>query len=241
LLNKYIRSNNIFQLFSPFLPEDHSHTITATYYPKRLLRKTNDSINVLDLGCGAGNSIDMFRKISSLICWFGIDVEDSPEGRNRTRNNGNFKTYDGVNLPYENDFFDFIYTQQVLEHVRYPDDLLGNVYRVLKQGGCFAGSVSYLEPYHSYSIYNFTPHGLIVCLRDAGFDLLEIRPGIDVLAMIVRQMLNAPRWLNWFINNASPFDIFVNLIGILFGMGHKEQNFLKVQFAGQICFLAKKS
>ncbi len=241
MLKKFIQKNRIFSLFKPFLPDDTSAYVKGDYYPKRILDIKTGSLNVLDLGCGLGNSIDLFNSINSEIKWFGVDIEDSPEGKLRTRIDGDFKAYDGVNLPYENNFFDFIYSHQVFEHVRYPDKLLKEVFRVLKPGGYFTGSVSYLEPYHSFSIYNFTPYGIIVSLGDAGFQLEEMRPGIDGPTLILRQILNAPQKLEPFFARLSLFNLFVNYCGFIFKLSQREKNFLKLQFAGQICFFAKKS
>ncbi|MCP4625694.1 MAG: class I SAM-dependent methyltransferase [bacterium] len=242
MFKRFIHKNDIFQLYKPYLPEDASGTVTAEYYPRRLLPNAHSArINLLDLGCGAGNSVTLFKSINPHICWFGVDIENSPEGKNRTGAHDKLSTYDGINLPYENNFFDFIYTQQVFEHVRYPDALLKDIYRVLRPGGYFTGSMSYLEPYHSYSIYNFTPYGLIVSLRDAGFSLHEIRPGIDGPAMLMRQILNAPGWLNPLIRRYSPFKVLIDFLGFACVLGHQERNFLKVQFAGHLVFSAQKN
>ena len=241
MLKNFIRSNNIYSLFKAFIPENTSNIITAEHYPKKLLLNKTAPATILDLGCGAGNSIDLFSSINPEIKWFGVDVEDSPEGKQRKRIDGDFSTYDGVNLPYEENFFDFIYSNQVLEHVRHPDALLKDVFRVLKLGGYFTGSASYLEPYHSLSIYNFTPYGLMVSLADAGFQLKELRPGIDGPTLILRQLLNAPQKLQFLFNRASLFNFTVNLSGFLFRLSHRKKNFLKLQFAGQICFLAEKN
>jgi ubiquinone/menaquinone biosynthesis C-methylase UbiE len=236
---EFIQKHRIFSLFEPFLSVSSSRCVNADYYPKNILDK-NKSINVLDLGCGVGNSIDLFKDISPHINWFGVDVENSPEGKLCKITDGNFSTYNGVNLPYDDNFFDFVYSSQVLEHVRYPDALLKDVFRVLKPGGYLAGSVAYLIPYHSLSIYNFTPYGLIVSFKDAGFELKEMKAGLDCMVSIIRHMLNAPKFLEPFYAKISPFNILVNIVGVLFRLSHKEMNFLKLQFAGLICFLAQK-
>ena len=240
MLKKFIQKNRIFSLFKPLLAEDHSGCVNAAYYPKNISGLKNGKRNILDLGCGAGNSIDLFKNINPDIQWYGTDIEDSPEAQLRTRSDGDFKTYDGINLPYDDNFFDLVYSSQVFEHVRHPDELLKDVFRVLKPGGYFTGSVSYLEPYHSFSIYNFTPYGLMISLDDAGFKTEEMRPGINGPALIFRQMLNAPQKLEPFFNRLSLFNLAVNVSGFIFGLSHQEKNFLKLQFAGHICFLATK-
>ena len=37
------------------------------------------------------------------------------------------RSFDGINLPYDNDFFDIVYTHQVFEHVRKPHPLMCDV------------------------------------------------------------------------------------------------------------------
>jgi len=240
VLKRLGRAGSLFRLFSLYLPDDSSKKVSALYYPRKLLGSRQGRATVLDLGCGAGNSLDAFREINPQITWCGVDVEGSPERSAGRRTEAPVKLYDGVNLPYEDAFFDFIYTNQVLEHVRYPDRLLESVFRVLKPGGYFAGSVSYLEPYHSFSIFNFTPYGLAAVLGDAGLRIVEMRPGSDCLSVISRQMLNAPGFLNPFFENVSPVYALISLCAAMLRLGTRERNFLKLQFAGHICFLAVK-
>ena len=79
-----------------------------------------------------------------------------------------------------------IYCNQVLEHVRFPERLLREVCRVLKPNGYFVGATSQLEPYHSLSVWNYTPHGFRLLVKEVGLQLQEIRPGIDALTLIIR-------------------------------------------------------
>ena len=131
-----------------------------------------------------------------------------------------------------------IYCNQVLEHVRYPDQLISSAFRVLKPGGLFIGSVSYLEPFHSYSIFNFTPYGTAKVFTDAGFNVTELRPGTDGYSVITRQLLNRSKLLKpvWGFNGIY---LLVRLLGAICDLSHQELNFLKLQFAGQIVFTAK--
>ncbi|TXK95172.1 hypothetical protein BMR11_12120 [Methylococcaceae bacterium CS5] len=102
----------------------------------------------------------------------------------------------------------------------------------------FVASVSYLEPYHSYSIFNFTPYGVVRVFGDAGFELEEIRPGVDASVLINRQLLNRSRILRplW---QRNIFYGITGLIGRVFSLEHRERNFLKIQFSGHLIFLAR--
>ena len=60
---------------------------------------------VLDLGCGDGRSIEKFKFKKSDFIWIGVDIPSSPEVDKRVRNDGNFASYDGVNLPFLSNTF----------------------------------------------------------------------------------------------------------------------------------------
>lgn len=234
-----IRALGNFKSIQDYLPNDHSNRQSLNCYIQQPLSQLTDKANVLDLGCGEGGSIELFKKIAPKTIWHGVDIEDSPEVRKRTRENESIITFDGVNLPYSNDNFDFIYCNQVLEHVRFPDKLIAEAFRVLRPNGLFVGAASYLEPYHSYSIFNFTPYGIVRVFTDAGFELVEIRPGSDASLLINRQLFNRSNIFR-FIWNRNYLHIICDLIGGFVRTGHCERNFLKVQFAGHLVFLARR-
>ncbi|WP_295450494.1 class I SAM-dependent methyltransferase [uncultured Thiodictyon sp.] len=234
-----IRSLEALEAIRDYLPNDHSNRQSLNTYIQQFLSQSTDSVTVLDLGCGDGNSADLFQRITNKVTWHGVDIEDSPEARKRTREHESILTYDGVNLPYSNNTFDLIYCNQVLEHVRSPDALIAEAFRTLKPNGLFVGAVSYLEPYHSYSIFNFTPYGIVRVCSDAGFALEEIRPGPDASLLINRQLLNRSKILR-LVWNKNYLHMMLDLIGSLFRLGCRERNFLKVQFAGHLVFLARR-
>lgn len=228
-----------FDIFRSCLPGDHSRQVTAEYCARQAVWNIKGSGKVLDLGCGEGDSAEFFRMTNRNLAWFGVDLQDSPEVRARTRGDDMFATFDGTNLPYGNAVFDLVFSRQVLEHVRHPDALLQEVVRVLKPHGFFVGSVSYLEPYHSFSIFNFTPYGILRVFRDAGLELIELRPGIDGPTLIARQVFNRARLFDVFFRR-SPFNLVIAGIGHAFRLGNEHINFLKLQFAGHVCFYCRK-
>ena len=109
-------------------------------------------------------------------------------------------------MPFADDTFDLIYSNQVLEHVRHPERLLREVCRVLKPEAAFVGGTSNLEPYHALSYWNFTPFGFKTIVEDAGMRLVEMRPGIDGPTLIDRQVRGRPAELNRFFKDTSPLN-----------------------------------
>ena len=137
------------ELLGHRIPADHSRQVLADHYAARLRAR-----RVMDLGCGAGDSVDLFRSVDPDVEWVGLDIEDSPEVAERRRTDAEFVTYDGHRLPFGDASFELVYCKQVLEHVEHPRELIGEVVRVLEPGGRLAGSTSQLEAFHSRSIFN---------------------------------------------------------------------------------------
>lgn len=236
-LKNKIASQETYESICVYLPEDHSNPQSLHRCAEQYFSQPLESIKVLDLGCGEGDSTDFFRRLSESVIWHGVDIENSPEVKHRTRESTHISTFNGIDLPYPDNYFDLIFCHQVLEHVRYPDALISDALRVMKPNGIFMGSVSYLEPYHSYSIFNFTPYGIVRIFCDAGFELKEIRPGVDASMLINRQILNRSKILRPIWNHNYLYGI-INLVGYLFDLGHKHLNFLKIQFSGHLVFIA---
>ena len=200
---------------------------------------------MLDLGCGAGGSVDLFRARDPDVQWIGLDVSSSREAQSRTRADARFATFDGVSIPFESGSFDLVYCKQVLEHVRRPGPLLRDVRRVLAPGGFFAGSTSQLEPFHSLSFWNYTPLGFCALLRDAELSAVELRPGIDGLTLIGRRLAGRGRgrdraWARWW-GNRSPLNRVVDVYGCARGLDARSLNATKLLFCGQFAFLATGS
>ncbi len=238
-LQQIITSQEIYAAIQKYLPDDHSHPRLVEFYLEKFFSQFSGAAKVLDLGCGNGDSIELFRSITKDVIWHGVDIDSSPEVKKRVRESDLILSFNGVDLPYSDHYFDLIFCNQALEHVRNPDALINDAFRVLKPNGLFVGSVSYMEPYHSYSIFNFTPYGIVRVFEDAGFDFKEIRPGVDAWLLINRQLFNCSKILNPLWNHNVLHGI-VGLIGYIFCLGHRERNCLKIQFSGHLVFLARR-
>lgn len=232
-------SRSIYDIMAPSIPEDHAHQSTAMSELEAVLKSGFNPQDILDLGCGDGRSADLFRRLLPSCHWTGVDIEDSPEVNSRARNDVTFVSYDGQNLPFETNSFDLVYSYQVMEHVRHPEDVLREVKRVLRPGGWFIGQTSQFEPYHSYSIWNFTIYGFKVLVESAGLDLVAIRPGIDGQTLIERSFLGRPKaYAKWF-GEESPLNLKIEESCNTQGKSVRVKNFRKLMYCGQFSFACR--
>jgi len=225
------------------IPGDHARQVSAEYYIEALPVVTT---RVLDLGAGDGRSFDAFTRRLPELKWIGVDIGDSPEVRTRRRADCEFATYDGVNLPFEAGSFDVVYSRQVFEHVRHPEPLLREITRVLRPGGLFIGSVSQLEPLHSFSLWNFTYYGFAVIGEDAGLRLEEFRPGVDGFTLCFRNFMlfwmrqNIGGFFASMVETTSPFNAYIESVGQSQKKDVRAINRDKLIYCGHICFKFSK-
>lgn len=203
--------------------------------PRIAARLPAEGVRVLDLGCGDGRSFDWFRRSFVNCSWIGLDIEDSPEVRSRRRQDCEFRSYNGVDIPFPDQAFDVVFSNQVFEHVRYPERLLAEVRRVLSLGGMFIGSVSYLEPYHSYSIFNFTPYGWYEINKASGLVPELMAAGIDSISLIRRSIDRRVEESSWW--KLSPLNQQILADPAL---SAQEKNYKMLMYAGHIVFVCRK-
>jgi ubiquinone/menaquinone biosynthesis C-methylase UbiE len=75
---------------------------------------------------------------------------------------------DMQNLPYQDNEFDYIISDQVLEHIENPIKAINESYRVLKKGGIAIHTTCFMNYIHSYpgDYWRFTPDALRWLCKD---------------------------------------------------------------------------
>jgi ubiquinone/menaquinone biosynthesis C-methylase UbiE len=93
------------------------------------------SKRILDLGCGTGNYLDMFQRMSQGQ-FYGVEpsegmrLQASQKNSNVTIMSGN-----AYNIPFDDAFFDFIYMTDVIHHISDSRRMFDELSRVLKPNG----------------------------------------------------------------------------------------------------------
>lgn len=91
--------------------------------------------------------------LKSILESFGVNCLVAP----------NYPEVDILQLPYDNNSFDFVVLDQVLEHVERPWLAVDEIYRVLNPGGISIVTGPFLHPYHAATgwkdYYRYTPDG----------------------------------------------------------------------------------
>ena len=101
----------------------------------------SDGMRILDLGCGSGYLSFPVARNNPGCEVIGLDIVSDTLRANRSRANKEgiknltFVSYDGIDFPFEDDSFDLVVTRYALHH--FPDigHSIGEMSRVLKEGG----------------------------------------------------------------------------------------------------------
>ena len=103
--------------------------------------KPDTTLNILDFGCGDGNSSLYIRKHFPNANIFGVDVSEKSIEKAKSKNisGTEFKVFDGLKMPYGDESFEVVFTSMVFHHIEHKlhQGILNEIYRVLKQGGRF--------------------------------------------------------------------------------------------------------
>lgn len=92
--------------------------------------------NMLDVGCHSGLLTKKIMDIAKPEKVYGIDISAKAINKAKKRiKNGYFKIGDAHKLPYKDNFFGAIFCLEMIEHVDFPQTVIQEIFRVLKNDG----------------------------------------------------------------------------------------------------------
>lgn len=104
---------------------------SLTIYRDIINEATNSDTRILDVGCGHGDFLKpVYDKTPHT---YGVDPDQEALDKNKLIKNKIVGTVE--KLPFENNFFDLVISEWVLEHLPEPEKAFHEIYRVLKPGG----------------------------------------------------------------------------------------------------------
>jgi len=109
--------------------------------------KENKNNKLLNLGGGTGQVSDMLKHIGFNV--YNLDIEVSGEDEFNIQHNLN----DFVDLPYEENSFDFVLCQEVIEHIENPWKLFRDIKKVLKENGTLILTTPNIQSKHSKKVF----------------------------------------------------------------------------------------
>jgi SAM-dependent methyltransferase len=141
---------------------------------------------VLDIGCGQKPYKALFNGDE----YIGLEI-DTPENR-LTKKADYF--YDGKTIPFENNSFDSLLSNQVFEHVFNPDEFLKELNRVLKMNGLLLMTIPFVWDEHEqpYDYARYSSFGINHILMVCGFEVIEHRKsnsGIEVIFQLINDYI----------------------------------------------------
>lgn len=174
---------------------------------------------VLDVGCGTGASLIDFKKIfGRSVEVYGVDVValQIDLAKQKIKQNGvwaEVEWYDGEHLSFPDQYFDAIYTSDVLGHVKNVPAWLKELNRVLKPGGALAmfaesklGKHAYIRNYLMKRGLNTDPHAEF---HISLYSKRELKNLLSESGFAIKKMYSA-FWASFFVHPDEYYHGFCN-------------------------------
>lgn len=151
--------NNLRKAFAKETKENHRRIteLASKYF-------TNKNTKILDLGSGDGSLLKNISNIVKIKSNKFHCVELEKENVKKCEKNGfNVKSFNlNDKFPYNNNEFDYIIANQIIEHLYFTDPFMIEIYRVLKPNGILILSTTNLVALHSrlLMLFGFMPNSL---------------------------------------------------------------------------------
>jgi len=114
---------------------DYGNQWDDVLFREYLLSKIDQSFECLDYGAGRGKvkQVNIRGMVKKIV---GVDI-DSEVLNNPHVDEAKLIRLTDLKIPYDDNSFDLVFSDNVFEHVECPEAVLQEIYRVLKSGGVF--------------------------------------------------------------------------------------------------------
>jgi SAM-dependent methyltransferase len=118
------------------LTEEERYSTYRWLYEVAEFRK-HQGDKVLEIGCGTGSDLLQFAKHGALATGIDLTTKHVELARRRVGDLAVVYEADARHLPFEDASFDYVYSHGVLHHTDEPEQVVGEMFRVLRPGGRF--------------------------------------------------------------------------------------------------------
>ena len=148
--------------------------------------KLKDEELVLELGHGNANHLTELHQQASDLVYYGLDISATMNSEaedyakeNNLMSKSSFTLYDGTDIPFTKNTFDKIFTVNTIYFWQDPNQLLDELYRVLKDDGILCitfvdkGTMDML-PFTAYGFTKYTADSFEALIDKSQFKTISI-------------------------------------------------------------------
>lgn len=156
----------------------------------------NMNANILEIGCGAGNTGAYARSLNKCGVYIGVEIHETSALKAKDKiSQVIIGDIEKIPLPFEDNFFDVLILSEVLEHLVDPWKVLQKLHRFLKPGAIILASSPNVSNYHvilmllkgEWSLADdgvmdrthlrwFTPSSFADMFESSGYDIVKVEP-----------------------------------------------------------------
>lgn len=221
-----IKALNEFYLRQQFLIQPISILLNPFFFIRlALLRGIKKhalklSGHLMDFGCGR----KPYRSLFQVSSYTGVDIEVSGHDHHKEEID---VYYDGKSLPFPDQNFDSIFSSETFEHVFNLEEMVPELFRVLKPGGQMLITVPFVWDEHEvpYDYGRYSSFGIRHLLIKNGFEVMTVdKTGHFFLVLgqlwvlYLFNLIRTPnKYLNLLLNLIfiAPFNLLVWLLALI--------------------------
>ena len=175
-----------------------SNLNTRNSWVERIIKKIPKGSKMLDAGAGLKPYEELCKHLEYYSQDFGkYNPKELKKGLHPDKWEHDSLDYisDIADIPVKDNSFDAVMCTEVFEHIINPMEALTEFARITKKGGYLIltapfCSLTHYAPYHFYS--GFSLYFYKQALKDAGYEILEIKPNGNYYAYLAQELRRLP-------------------------------------------------